>query len=175
MARIKTSGDWPKLKAKAAPTRHIVAFAKQLAERFNTGSTHDKRRLAVVGLLDRFYEISENEPRFMSDAAKLELVGLSQSFLQLYEKLSREALTAGQRKWKMAAKFHLFQHLCELQIPLYGNARFYWTYSDEDLQRIVKEIALSLHPTTVAHMLLYKWAIVFFDDVPSELPEVLSD
>jgi hypothetical protein len=52
--RIKTSGDWPKLKAKAACTRHLSKYCATLARRFNSGSTHDKRRLALAELLDRF-------------------------------------------------------------------------------------------------------------------------
>ena len=55
MERIKTSADWPKLKAQAAPTRRCNLFAIKLARKHNSQSTHDKRRLAVVTLLDRFY------------------------------------------------------------------------------------------------------------------------
>jgi hypothetical protein len=79
--------------------------------------------------------------------------------MQLYVKLSTETLDSGLRRWKLAQKFHLWQHLCELQIPMFGNARYYWTYGDEDLQQIVKQIALSLHPNTVCEMLLYKWRL----------------
>eukprot|EP00959_Pyramimonas_sp_CCMP1952_P097323 2034500-Pyramimonas_sp.AAC.1 len=42
--RLKTSADWPKLKAKGAATRHLSRYAAELTARYNTGSTHDKRR-----------------------------------------------------------------------------------------------------------------------------------
>ena len=48
LARIKTSGDWPKLKAKAAATRHIMRYALKLAGQHNSGSIHDQRLLEFV-------------------------------------------------------------------------------------------------------------------------------
>lgn len=57
--RIKTTSDWPKLKAKAAATRHLSRFALVLAEQHNSGSLHDRRRLAVMQLLVEFYDIVE--------------------------------------------------------------------------------------------------------------------
>jgi hypothetical protein len=78
MNRIKTSGDWPKLKAKAAPCRHIGKYCKHLCELDNSGSLHDRRRLAVVTLLQRFYDILEVEDRFVSESAKHNLATLVQ-------------------------------------------------------------------------------------------------
>ena len=164
MARVKSSNDWPKLKAKAAPTRHVLKYALHLAESHNTLSVHDRQRLAVCKLLNRFYDILREEDRFVSDSAKLELPKLVQSFMIIYGKLSREALTARLRRWKFAQKFHLFQHLAEIQIILFGNARAFWTYSDEDFQRIIKHIALSCHPSTVCENVLHKWACDIFGD-----------
>ena len=162
-ARIKTSGDWPKLKCKAASTRHIIRYCKDLCNRYNSGSVHDRRRLAIVSLLDRFYSICAEEGRYLSTDAKEELPKLVQNFMGIYKILSLEAKNDGQRKWKFVQKFHLFNHLCELQMILYGNGRMYWTYSDEDLQRILKKIAVGCHSKTVAWMTLYRWAIVFFE------------
>ena len=44
-----------------------------------------------------------------------------------------------------------------------GNPRFYWTYSDEDLQRLAKEIAQSCHVDNLPTMVLYKYLIWVFD------------
>ena len=49
--RIRTQGGWPKLKAKAAATRHCAKFALDLAIRHNSGSPHDRRRVGVVQCL----------------------------------------------------------------------------------------------------------------------------
>ena len=35
LSRVKTQGDWPKLKCKAAAARHLVAYAYDLAARFD--------------------------------------------------------------------------------------------------------------------------------------------
>ena len=167
-ARIRTTGDWPKLKAKAAATRHIIKYCKILCERYGTDSTHDKRRLALVCLLDEFYTICASEGRYLSDDAKRKLPKLAQSFMQLYRKLSKEAYDARERKWKFAPIFHLFQHLCERQMIYAGNGRFWWTYPDEDMQRVLKNIAVQCHKRTVAWMTMYRWAIVVFDDYENE-------
>lgn len=59
--RLRTSKDWPKLKAKAATTRHLIECTSQLASRHNSGSTHDRRRLAVVQILRDFYNVCATE------------------------------------------------------------------------------------------------------------------
>ena len=61
--RIKTSSEWPKLKAKAATTRHMSRFAKYLAEKHDSGSTHDRRRRLAADMLVVFYDIVEKRPR----------------------------------------------------------------------------------------------------------------
>ena len=164
--RVKASGEWPKLKAKAAVSRHAVKFALYSIEKhlgYVDGTIHDKRVYAVCKLLSRFYDILDEEKRFLRDAAKSELVHISENFMDIYEKLATEAVAARLRRWKLVQKFHTYQHLCERQIPMFGNGKWFWTYSDEDLQRIVKEIGITLHSSTICHMILYKWAVVFYE------------
>ena len=163
LPRIKTSGDWPKLKAKAGSTRHIIRYCVTLCRQHNSDSVHDKRRLAIVTLLDKFYNIVETEGRYLSEKSKQELPILVQSFMGIYYQLSLEAVQMRLRRWKFAQNFHLFQHLCELQMVKFGNGRFYWTYSDEDLQRILKNIAVRNHSSTVAWMTLYRYAFWVLD------------
>ena len=127
-----------------------------LCRQHNSDSVHDKRRLAIVTLLDKFYNIVETEGRYLSEKSKQEL-----PFMGIYYQLSLEAVQMRLRRWKFAPKFNLFQHLCELQMVKFGNGRFYWTYSDEDLQRILKNIAVRNHSSTVAWMTLYRYAIWF--------------
>ena len=54
--RIKTSGGWPKLKAKAAATRHLATFALFLCRKYHNGSGLDDRMQAVCELLVRFFK-----------------------------------------------------------------------------------------------------------------------
>ena len=84
---------------------------------------------------------------------------IAQNFMLNYRRLSEEALGLQLRRWKMVQKFHMFVHLLEIQVPLFGNARFWWTYGDEDFQRIIKKIAVECHPNTVNWMTMYRWAI----------------
>ena len=90
-----------------------------------------------------------------------EMAQLARGFMTVYGHLSPEALADGIRAWKMTPKFHMFVHMSEDQNLI--NPRFYWTYSDEDLQQIMKEIAKSLHPNHLAPMVLLKWLVLQFD------------
>ena len=80
-----------------------------------------------------------------------------------YVNLSREALRKGVRLWKLIPKFHFFLHLVEHQVPRWGNPRIMGTYSDEDLQRIMKGVALSCPPLNLAPMVMYNWLSMKLD------------
>ena len=158
---LKSSGDWPKLKAKAAATRHMMDFAREQAAKYNSGSDHDQKRLACCDLLQRFYGIIKEEGEFLTFGAKREIRVLGNRFVQIYLQLASEALANNERMWKMSPKFHLFIHVCELS---HINPRYTWCYADEDLQKHVKHIALGCHPTTVDEICLYKWLVRAFSD-----------
>ena len=160
-SRVKKSGDWPKFLGKAADTRRLVYFAAELASEHNSGSEHDRLRQAVADALARMLDILEAEPRFLSAAAQQQLVRLSRAFMAAWTKLSAEALSQGQRAWKMTPKFHLMQHIMEHQSWI--NPRYTWAYADEDLQRILKDVALSCHSKNTPSMVLFKWAVNTFD------------
>ena len=81
--------------------------------------------------------------------------------MDVYNQLSSDAMTSKVKMWKTSLKFHLLQHICEHQNLI--NPRVVWCYGDEDLQHLVKEVALSCHPVTVCHMVLYKWVVCNFD------------
>ena len=161
-ARIKTSADWPKLKVKGAATRHLSGWALFLCRQYSDNSLHDKRRIAICECLDSFYRIISDQPRKLSERAKLELATISRVLVGLYINLADEALSHGLRFWKMTGKVHLFQHMCEIQ-ALFCNPTYSWAYVDEDLQRVMKDIALSCHPSNIPWMVLYKWIILTFD------------
>ena len=160
--RVKASSDWPKFKAKAAATRHLAHYAEDLAREFSDGSVDDQKVVAVAAGLARMYTIMKEQPRFLSRSAKAELTRLSVAFMDVYSQLADAAVAAKVRMWKMSPKFHILQHICEHQS--WFNPRMIWCYGDEDLQHLVKEVALSCHPTTTAHMTLYKWVVCNFTE-----------
>ena len=161
--RIRTSGNWPKLKAKAAATRHLAKFAHELAATHDDGTPHDRRRLAAMQCLVRFYEILASEGQFMTAAAKTELPALGTNLCVVYSQLAAEAAAKRQKFWDMTPKVHIFQHLCEWQAPEVGNPRFYWVYADEDLVGHMIEVAESSHARTMASTAMFKWLTFAFD------------
>ena len=66
----------------------------------------------------------------------------------------------GQRLWKLSTKCHMFVD----QIS-FGNPRFWWTYGDEDLVRILIGVADSVYPNTLAISVLCKWLWCVFDQL----------
>ena len=162
--RLRTQGGWPKLGGKAAQLRHCARFASEVAGQHDSGSAHDRRRLAVVQLLVRFYDLVEHGDMFFNSAQCRDLVSIGRNLPVLYSQLAAEAAAAGKKLWKAQPKLHLFCHLCEWQIPLRLNPRMYWTYGDEDLVGKLIEVASSCHPFTVHFTALFKWLHVSFKD-----------
>ena len=168
--RLRGTRLWPKLKAQAAATRHLAAYALYLVVEFSTPDddewgTHDQLALGLVQLLNRFYELLNSESMFMSDSSRVEIVELGLMVASLYSRLSSMCFGWGIKLWKTQPKLHLFEHLCEDQAPLQGNPRYWWTYGDEDLVGILIGIAEGVHPSTLAVSVLFKWAICVFDQV----------
>ena len=157
--RIRTTNDWPKLKCKAAATRHLAPFALELAQRFC-----GRAEIAVCTLLVRFYDLLSSEGQFLSPAAKAEVPGLGRRLCEVYCLLARQALNDRVRKWKIMPKLHLFLHLAEWQAVELGNPKFYWVYADEDLVGQMIEVSRSCHPTTVAATAMYKWLLLAFSE-----------
>ena len=71
----------------------------------------------------------------------------------------------------MTPKLHLFEHLCQVQVVLWGNPSFWWTYADEDLVGLAIDMAQNCHPTSLAITMLYKWLIVHFDHEEDDLDQ----
>ena len=159
--RIRTSKSWPKLKAKAAATRHLAKYALYLVQTF--GRPEDRAILAVCQLLVEFYQLINDEPLFMSASGKARIATVGQKFAIIYSSLSQQSLEAGERMWKLMPKLHMFVHLCEWQAGESGNPRSYWTYADEDLVGLLVEVAQSCHTRTMAPSALFKWMHVYFE------------
>ena len=171
MERIRTSGGWPKLKAKAAATRHLAAYALYLITTYGDSSgdpalaSHDQLATGVCQLLCRFYDILGSESMFLSSAVKAEMPELCRMITSMYARLAKLSFDMGLRMWKMMPKLHLFIHLCEDQAPRFGNPRYYWTYGDEDLVGQMITIAEGVHPRTLPISVLVKWLHAVFDQL----------
>ena len=63
MGWLRTSSGSPKLKDKAAGTRHLSGYALDLATRYNSGGERDARRLGIATLLHRLTQHFLNSAR----------------------------------------------------------------------------------------------------------------
>ena len=149
-------GKPPKLKAKAAQTRHFAGFAAALCRDFNSHSQHDELRLACAESLVDFYNLLEREPRNLSASSLSDLRTFGRRLVTSYAALHK---TTPEGRWKMTPKIHLFQHLCDHQAAFWGNPRFFWTYCDEDMVGKMLEVSTSCHPSTMDEIFLYKYML----------------
>ena len=69
--RLRSASGWPKLKAKAAMTRHVARFALHLVCERDTNSPRDRRRFAVCQPMVKFCDIGQKEPMFVRRAGKV--------------------------------------------------------------------------------------------------------
>ena len=164
LERLRPSGDWPKLKGKAAAIRKLARFALEVAETYAENTAEDKLIIDVIGLLVAFYEIMDSESQFLSKAAKVNLPKIGQKLAETFGRLAKIAVDAGNRLWKLSPKLHLFEHLLEHQAINSGNPRWYWTYADEDLVGLMIDIAEGCHANTMPFSVLFKWLHSTFDD-----------
>ena len=176
--RVRTSGSWPKLKAKAASTRHLVLYAVDLIRRFGELESpddftqlHDQPAAGVAQLLLEFYDILNRESMFLSQRARDRLPHLANDLRALYSRLSSMCFDARQRLWKLSPRFHLFLHVCLHQAIELGSPWFWWTYPDEDLVRILIAVAEGVNPTTLATSVLAKWLWCVFDELVVDIDD----
>jgi hypothetical protein len=169
LQRVRPSGDWPKLRAKAAQTRHLARYALHLISTFGNFEsldewtrTHDQLALGVCQMLVRFYQLLDSEAQFVSDAAKAEFKDVGNNLGGMYARLAAMAFARELKMWKTSQKHHQWMHLCVDQI-VNGNPKNFWCYGDEDLVRIMIGISHSVHPRTLSVSVLCKWLWCVFD------------
>ena len=116
---------------KAATTRAIAPFMKELCEEFNDGSDHDKHRLKVLEYLVEFYSIiADVEPFFAPKTAKRFKFVIVQ-LLKHYSWLAQEAQIKSLLRWKVELKHHYFFHMALRHMEM--NPKFCSCYMDESM------------------------------------------
>lgn len=159
--RLKSTSGYPKLKAKGAATRHLMEFVHMLAVKY---LSDDRRIAALTFVLVKFFKLIESEGMFLSKRVAADIAAVGRQFCMLYYQLSSEAAGKFQKRWKATPKIHMFQHMCEWQVPeLLLNPRSYWTYADEDLVGKLMEMDESAHVLTLAVTSISKWLLNALD------------
>ena len=125
----------PRLHAKAAETRHLLAFAKQLTERYlqflGDRGIHLKN---AADQMCRFYSVMASEPMDMSE------VGVDLLQLHVSSFLQEWTLYEGHFYYK----HHMLWHMAE-ECGRIGNPKCCHTYPDENENRHMAVVAKSLH------------------------------
>ena len=135
---LKLPGKGPRLRGKAAETRHLVPFALELAREFRGQSYHANLVYEVLEHLASIYTFLDMQP-FPATSAAQECNDLCVKFVAL----SLEAEQLGRvNHWAIKPKLHLLQELLEHDCVETGQSpRSFWTYVDESWGGIVANLA----------------------------------
>ena len=127
----------PRLRAKAAETRHLVPLLVQLC-RENPGFLGRRPKSMYLtqacSEMLQFYKVMEEEPRNMSAQGLLLLRRHMTRFLTFWKSFGGH----------LVFKHHMAWHLAE-RAASHGNPKCYWTYPDEGENRQMGTVAKSLH------------------------------
>ena len=174
--RAKDPG-YPTLKAKAAQTRHCVAFALVLANLHARGNDRrapfafrassrlaphsaEHRRLVVLCVSGAHeFLVSCDATPFVADDAKRAMLKCLSALKELHDLWRRDAAPAAVKSlpWHLRPKAHALHHLVLDQLRRFGSPRQFWCYGDEGFMGAVKSIAASSrHPRTLELTVLRK-------------------
>ena len=125
----------PRLKAKAAETRNLLELMPQLVRQFPWcfGTKFDMISRSVDSLL-QVYQVMRSSRRRMSP----------EQLSELRENMCRHLFLWKLSGGKLVPKHHYSWHLVE-RADVNGNPRFSWTYTDEQENRVMGQVAKSLH------------------------------
>ena len=84
---LRSDGSRPKLRAKAAASRHLAPYALMLIEVHMDGSVHDREAVVVRRWLMEFYTLIQQESMLLSVEARGWLPALDQTLCVLYSSL----------------------------------------------------------------------------------------
>ena len=155
---FKQTSEPPRLRAKAAETRYLLAFAYELTQRMYAAvkSVHYSTLMECTRHLYCFYCTMGQapfDPHFASESAN--------SFLVLWKSLSDSAAAANLQMYPVKPKHHLLAELALHQVYDAGDPSLFWCYQDEDFVGIVGRIACSKGgkrgPSTTPRNVLLKY------------------
>ena len=125
----------PRLKAKAAESRNLVPLLSVLCDEHPTCLGERGVFLKMCCLhLNSFYETMQVEGRQMTSGGLHQLRSSMFRFLTCWKSFGGHCVP----------KHHFAWHLAQ-RASTQGNPRFYWTYADEQENRVMGSVAKSLH------------------------------
>ena len=146
----------PRLKAKAAKTRHLVPIVlTMLMEHFPAADDRELRRQKCLEYLNAAYLELANWTE--DSASRLEFA--CRRHVLLYLSLARDALASDGHawvSWRWKPKHHMVLHLSGEQARRMGNPSLWWCYIDEGAIGIVSDLAESVHPRILPRAALAK-------------------
>ena len=125
---IRRDGEQPKLRSKAAESRGIQGFAKELALKF-AEVYPSQCALKIVYAIDALLACSAAVSSVPFDVQELQRTG--NAFLEACSWLHN--FSEDDNLWRMKPKHHMFKHMIAEVAPKQGSPNLYWCWADESL------------------------------------------
>ena len=141
--------------------RRLIPFGLELAKSFNSGSKHDRHRVAALESLDSMYTQMYKGPDFLSEAQSNQLIRTVDAFLAHQNWLHEDGAALGLPVYCRTIKSHMLWHMA--RDSKWYNPRLGWTYNDEDyvgrIAGLCRSVTRAVAPKNRAHKLLSKWLV----------------
>jgi hypothetical protein len=122
--------------------RRLVPFGLELAQQFNSGSSHDLHRVAAFSMLDSVYSQMYQGPDFFTEAESAKFMRTVDAFLAHQNWLHQYGVGENNAVYSRTIKSHMLWHMA--RDSQFYNPRLGWTYNDEDF--VGKELVYGLAP-----------------------------
>ena len=123
----------PCLRSKAAECRNLVPLAADLVEKHHLGADKHVNLLSCSRSLVAFYSVMKDSARNMQQA----------ELRKLQSHIARFLINWKAYGGHLVYKHHAAWHLAE-RAARHGNPRWYWTYADEQENRVMGTVAKGL-------------------------------
>ena len=155
---FKNEGEYPRLRAKANDSRHLLPVLDKLLELDTGEDLYRKVRKQMLQSLLAFYKVVSTTSMFLEPSAIQVGRDAINSFLKCYSWLCKDAVDKGQRKWQMTIKFHYLAHVPDQLQWL--NVKYGSTYAAESYVGKVAKIGgsclMGRSPWEVGGLLMQK-------------------
>ena len=133
---------------KAADAKTLIYWSANAAYHAACDNHSHLRAACAYGLADFHYTLDQHGD-VLSHAAAKRAVQSAYVFINAYQQLAADALSARKCLWKLRPKAHYFVHMVDKIQASRRNPRSFQCYGDEDLMGCFTKISSATHGRTV--------------------------
>ena len=165
---MKRTTSRPVLKYKAYAALVIVDWLAMICVEQARASTNEyvRARACLLSGLSRMFRVFREGGVFLDDAEVATLQKALDAFVPASYTLSMLSREEGRSHYHLIPKHHMIVHACRTAIRDRLNPGCYWTFSDEDMMRVIMTSSSACSGLAVHKAGLERWLLQFFGAYP---------